>query len=495
LTGLLTFPEGAQTETNYDRFAPRIGFAYSINPKTTLRGGFGMFFLPISLEGTSALGTSFSDSFTQSTNVQVTSSTRFLADPFPTGTRPATGNTQESLTGLGTSLGAVVEPKRPNPYVMQWNLVIQRELAKNLVLDVAYVGSAGRNLPSRNVNLNQLPLSVLEYARNNFNQPNACGAAACATVAAFLNFSVPNPLQGSIPSGGVVSSGATIPRAQLLRRFPQYLEVTHFNPHIGFSDYHALQVNLQKRFSNGFSLLTNYVRSKLLDTGGVGSNVRGADATNADDALDFEEEYSYSTLDVPHRFTLSGTYELPFGKGKRFGKNWNGLTNALLGGFQISGTGVWQRGAPLAITNSTGFPTTGQAGVGQAAIRPNRISGDNAMPGNFGELARQGLSVFNPAVFSAPDTTNYQFGTAARTYNDIRRDNYKNVDLSIIKNISFGEGRHKVQIRGEFLNAFNLVVFGTPVLTFGSANFGTLVDANTLGNRPRIIQLVGRYTF
>jgi hypothetical protein len=345
------------------------------------------------------------------------------------------------------------------------------------------------------VNLNQLSPAVLDYARANFNQPNTCGTAACANVAAFLNFAVPNPLQGSIPSGGVVSSGATIPRAQLLRRFPQYLDVTQLGPHIGISDYHALQINLQKRFSNGFSLLTNYVRSKLLDTGGVGNGARASDPTNADDVFNYEEEYSYSTLDVPHRFTLSSTYELPFGRGKRFGKNWNGLTNALLGGFQISGTGVWQRGTPLTITNSAGFPTTGQAGVGSLQVRPNRISGVNPMAGNFADLVRQGLSVFNPAAFGATDVTNFQFGNAARTYNDIRRDNYKNIDLSIIKNIAFSEGRQKIQVRAEFLNAFNWVVFGTPVTTFGSATFGTLVDQNTLGNRPRIIQLVGRYTF
>ncbi|HEX9928056.1 MAG TPA: carboxypeptidase regulatory-like domain-containing protein [Pyrinomonadaceae bacterium] len=504
LTGVLNFPEGAQTETNFNRFAPRIGFAYSINDKTTLRGGFGLFFLPISLEGAAALGTSFTDPVTQSSFTtgtgQVTSSTVFLSNPFPNGVRTESGNTLGPLTGLGTTLNAAVEPDRPNPYNSQWNLVLQRELAKNLVMDVAYVGSAGRNLPSRSVNLNQLSPDVLNYARTNFANPGACPTtanpnAACANIAAFLTQQVANPLQGSIP-GAAALNGATIARAQLLRRFPQYQDVTNFGPHIGYSNYHALQVNLQKRFSDGFSLLTNYVWSKLLDTGGVGNGARASDPTNAEDIFNYDEEYSYSTLDVPHRFTLSSTYELPFGRGKRFGGNVSRLVDFFIGGFQISGTGVYQRGTPLTVTYAIGFPSTGLAAVGNLQIRPNRIEGVKPTAGNFGELVRQGLPLFNPAAFSAPNVANYEFGNAARTYNDIRRDNYKNVDLSIIKNISFNEGGQKIQLRAEFLNAFNWVVFGTPVTSFGNAAFGSYASQDVqLGNRPRIIQLVGRFTF
>jgi hypothetical protein len=506
LTGLLGFPEGAQTKTNFDRFAPRIGFAYSINEKTTLRGGFGVFFLPISLEGAAALGTSFTDPVTQSSFTtgtgQVSSSTVFLTNPYPTGVRTSSGSTLGSLTGLGTGLTAVVEPNRPNPYNSQWNLVLQRELAKNLVLDVAYVGSAGRNLPSRTVNLNQLSPDVLDYARSEV------AAGRSASVAAFLTQCVTNPFSGIItgvattPNCSATSAGTLnspqIARAQLLRRFPQYQDVSHFGPHIGYSNYHALQLNLQKRFSNGFSLLTNYVWSKLLDTGGVGNGARASDPTNAEDVFNYDEEYSYSTLDVPHRFTLSSTYELPLGRGKRFGGNASRLVDFFIGGFQISGTGVYQIGTPLTITSAIGFPTAGLAGVSnlQNSLRPNRVSGVDPTLGKFGDQIRQGLPVFNSVAFSTPDVTNFQFGNAARTYDDIRRDNYKNIDLSIIKNITFSEGRQKVQLRAEFLNAFNWVVFGTPVTSFGNAAFGSYASQDVqLGNRPRIIQLVGRFTF
>ena len=111
---------------------------------------------------------------------------------------------------------------------------------------------------------------------------------------------------------------------------------------------------------------------------------------------------------------------------------------------------------------------------------------------NLGERVREGLSIFDSTAFSQPSDVLFEFGNAARTYNDIRRDNYKNVDLSIIKNVVFGEGRQKLQLRAEFLNAFNWVVFGTPGTQLGSNTFGIIT---TQGNRPRIIQLVGRFTF
>ena len=496
LSGLLDFPEGAQIKTNYNRFAPRVGFAYGYNNKTTLRGGFGVFYLPISLESVTAVGTNFTNtqnqtSFTTGTNPQVNSQTVFLSNPFPNGLQGPIGNSQGALTQLGNSI-TIVEPKRPNSYSMSYNLVLQRELAKNLVVDIAYVGSYGKNLPARDINLNQLSKDALDYARANFNQPNTCGTTACTSVATFLARPVTNPFAGLIP--GTPLNTATIPRAQLLRRFPQYQTVTYSRPLIGKSNYNALQVNLAKRFSDGWSALANYTFSKSLDTGGVGNGASFTDPTNAADAFDFDGEYSYSTLDVPHRVTGSFSYELPFGKGKRFGKESSGFTNFLISGWQVSGTGVYQKGAPLTITYSP-FLGGGSAltTVGASQRRPNRVAGVDPRFNNLGELVRNGQSIFNPDAFSAPSDTNFEFGNASRTYNDIRRDSYKNVDLSIIKNIYFGDSRErKLQLRGEFLNAFNTVVFGTPGTQFGSTTFGLITSQ---GNRPRIIQLVGRFTF
>lgn len=507
LRGLLSFVDGPQTRANRNRFAPRLGFAYSINDKTTLRGGYGIFYLPLSLEAPSAQSVNFSTTLTQtSSTTQVGPSTVFLTNPFPAGLSRPTGTALGARTRLGDSV-IVVEPRRRTAYNQQWNLVIQRELARNLVLDVGYVGSRGVRLPIQGLNLNQLPPFYLDIARASVGVPGSCPTstnpnAACTSVAQFFTQSVPNPFAGLLP--GTALNAANVPRAQLLRPFPQYQSVTLFRPHMGFSTYHAGVVNLQKRFSDGLSAVVNYVWSKLLDTGGVGNGAAFTDPTSVEDIYSFPQEYSYSTLDVPHRLTVNFTYELPFGRRRRFASDLNGLANLFVGGWQVSGSIFYQSGSPFQIV-ATGFPVSGLAGIGNATRRPDRVPGISAeLSGSkYRQNARAGLPVINTDAFAIPP--DFQFGNAARTYDDVRRDTYKNVNLSVLKNFFWNEGRQKLQLRAEFLNAFNFVVFGTPASNVNIAPVPNLANnpnaspgfgqVTTQGNNPRLIQLVVRYTF
>ena len=502
--GLLSFVNGPQSKTSKNRFAPRIGFAYSINDKTTFRGGYGLFYVPLSLEGTTIQGTNFSTGLAQSTQTSqvligspTIQNTNFLSDPFPAGLPAAPGTSLGNLTRAGQQVFAV-EPVRDAPYSQQWNFVFQRQLVKNTVLDVAYVGGRGIHLPIQTAELNQLNPTVVEWVRNNFGQPGTCGTtaaptAACTSVSAFFNFTVPNPFQGLLNVPGSSLNGATVSRLALLRPYPQYTSVQLFRPHWGESYYHALQINLQRRFSNGLSATANYSWSKSLDTGGVGNGAAFLDATAIQNIYDFKQEKSYSTFDVPHRVVASWSYELPFGKNKRFGKSWTGLAQAILGGWQTAGTYTWQSGTPIAIT----VPSF-TVGVGNASYRANRVAGD-AIPSvsTARQNVRNGGVWFDTSLFQTPP--DFVLGNAARTYNDVRRDNYRNLNISILKNFSWAEGRQKIQVRGEFLNAFNWVVFGTPVTSQGSgapnANLTGFGQIRTQGNTPRNIQLVARYTF
>lgn len=497
LNGLLGFPGGAQTKTNFDRFAPRVGFAYRINDKMTLRGGYGIFYVPQSLEVPAVQGSVFNTSLIQSSQTgQVTPTgtpTVFFNNPFPAGIPVAPGASLGANTLIGRSIIAV-EPERPNPYTQNWNLVIQRELAKNLVLDVAYVGARGRNLPIQGLNLNQIEPEV-------FQRAVAEAAARGLSVATFLTGAaqqVPNPFlplvqNGSIP-GGTLISGNTVTRLQLLKPYPQYDTVTLFRPHIGESDYHALQINLQRRFTDGLSATVNYTWSKLLDTGGVGNGAAFLDATTIQNIYDYDSEYSYSTLDVPHRFVASWSYELPFGRNKRFGKNFSGIAQVLFGGWQTSGSYTWQTGTPIQIIASAFSVGIGTPGGG---YRPNRAAGvENFSTSQSRDNARSGGQWFNPDLFINPP--DFAFGNAARTYNDVRRDNYRTLNLSVLKNFFWAEGRQKLQLRAEFLNAFNWVVFGTPGNNIDVAPNATQTgfgQVRTQGNTPRNIQLVARYTF
>jgi hypothetical protein len=508
--GLLSFVDGPQTGTTKNRFAPRFGFAYSLSDKMTIRGGYGLFYVPLSLEGTTIQGTNFSTGLAQSSQtgqVLLTSTgqiTTFLSDPFPIGSTTALGPTPGTSLGNRTRLGQqviAVEPEREAAYSQQWNLVFQRELLKNIVLDVGYVGGRGIHLPIQTAELNQLPASMIDAARASLTTANSCGTTTttlaltipCPSISAFFNQTVPNPFTGQLNVTGSALNGANVTRLALLRPFPQYTSVLLFRPHWGESYYHAMQVNLQRRFTNGLSATVNYTWSKSLDTGGVGNGAAFLDSTAIADIYNFKREKSLATFDVPHRFVASWSYELPFGKKKWIGKNWGGLLNGILGGWQTAGTYSWQVGTPIAIT----VPAF-TVGLGNASYRPNRLQGD-PIPSisDAREAVRNGGVWFNTALFQTPP--DFVFGTGSRTYNDVRRDNYKNLNLSLLKSWYWDEGRQKLQFRTEFLNAFNWVVFGTPVSSVGSgapnAGLTGFGQIRTQGNTPRNIQLVVRYTF
>ncbi len=488
LRGLISFPEGPQTEYPKKRFAPRIGLAYRLGEKTVLRGGYGVFFVPYSVEQTSAIGNVFSVSAPQAfDNGQVrqpggtAAPTLFLSNPYPNGITAPPGSALGPDTLIGQS-PFLVEPFRKNAYIQQWNFVISRQLAKNLVLDFAYVGSHGLRLPYRTLNINQIPSQYLDYAKAHFAEAKDVNGVAATSVSQFFSQSVANPFFGLITNPNSTIRTANVTRGQLLKLYPQYDNPAIFNGHFGASKYNSLQVKLEKRFSAGLSANASYVWGKLIDIGRNGNN-NSSTATSVEDAFDLAGEYSISSLDVPHRFVASFTYELPFGRRKHFGKDWNGVVNALAGGWQVSGTATRQSGTPLSIS-AAGI------GLGYATRRPDRLPGDGSFD-NARDRARAGQTWFNTAVFAQP--ADFTLGNAARNYSDVRRDGYRNVDLSLLKNFFFAEGRQKIQFRGEFINAFNIVVFGTPGTAVNDpANFGIV---RTQGNQPRLIQLVLRYTF
>lgn len=489
LKGLLAFPEGTATSYPKKRWAPRVGLAYRLGEHSVFRGGYGIYFVPLSVEQGTALGNVFSVTAPQAyeTTGQVrqpgtaNQPTVFLSNPFPNGITAPPGSSLGADTLIGQN-PLLIEPFRRNAYIQQWNVVLSRELRKNLVLDVAYAGAHGVRLPYRTVNINQLPQSMIDFARANFAQARDVNGVAATNISTFFNQSVANPFFGLITNPNSALRNATVTRAQLLKPFPQYDNPQLFNPHIGASKYNSLQVRLQKRYSNGLTANASYVWGKLIDIGRNGNNNSGA-ATSIEDIYDLEGEYAVSNFDVPHRFQASFSYELPFGKRKKFGHGWNGLTNGVLGGWQVSGTVTRQAGTPVSLV-ANGI------GLGFATRRTDRASGEATFD-DARARARAAQTWFNTTLFSQP--ADFTLGTGARNYSDVRRDGYRDASLSLLKNFFLFEGRHKIQLRAEFINAFNLVVFGTPGTNVSDqTNFGRIT---TQGNQPRNIQLVLRYTF
>jgi hypothetical protein len=245
----------------------------------------------------------------------------------------------------------------------------------------------------------------------------------------------------------------------------------------GNSFYNALTVKAQKRLSKGFSLLTAYTFSKLLDNITGNGNFFAPDNTsNVIDAYNRSRDYGLSSVDAPHRFTLSGTYELPFGRGRTFLGGAGGVLDRIVGGWQLNAIVTYQSGFPLSITQQVN--NTNAFSLGQ---RPNVVSGvDPETPGSVGDRIDSGY--LNPAAFTqaAPNT----FGNAPRTIG-VRSPSARLFDYSLLKNIQIYEGL-KAQFRIEAVNGFNTPIFRAPNTQVGNSAFGRITSQ---ANFARVVQL------
>jgi hypothetical protein len=454
-----------QTQPQKTKFGPRVGFAYQYNEKTTLRGGYGILWAPAifnlspTVEGYGALG------FSAVTNMVTTldgglTPANYLSNPFPNGLLRPTGSSRGLLTQVGQNV-SFVDQNRKAAYMQQYSLDIQRELPGNIALTVGYVGSRGTSLQlgginNGGINLNQLAPQFMSRTD--------------------LQTRVPNPFFGT-PAGVGILSSATVTRAQLLRPFPQFGDVIMLGASGGNSFYNSLTVKAQKRLSKGFSLLAAYTFSKLLDNITGNGNFFAPDNTsNVIDAYNRSRDYSLSSVDTPHRFTLSGTYELPFGRGRMLLAGASGVVDRVIGGWQLNAIVTYQSGFPLSITQQVN--NTNAFSLGQ---RPNIVAGvDPATPGSIGERIDSGY--LNPAAFTtaAPNT----FGNAPRTIG-VRSPSTRLFDLSMIKNTRIFEG-FNAQFRIEAVNGFNTPIFRAPNTQVGNSNFGRI---SSQANFARIVQL------
>jgi hypothetical protein len=485
VNGLLRFVNKGEAEwaADKDRFAPRIGAAYRIGDNMTVRAGYSIYYLPVSVENLGSVGFNYLISTGQPNPL---TPEQFLSNPFPAGIPPIIGRSQGANSLLGQSITAVEDRVIDSSYNQVWNLAIQRLIGRDWVAEAAYVGSKGINLPLNSFNLNQLDPSLQKLGNG------------------VLGTNVPNPFFGLITDPNSVLSRPTVSRSQLLRPFPQYTGVTYSRPlaNLGDAEYNSLQLKLQKRFTKGLSLLTHYTWSKSMDIGGTGNGIAFTDPTPIQNIYNIRDEWSLSTADVPHRFVANGVYELPFGYKKRFLSDAPRLVDALIGGWQLSGSYTWQRGTPLAIT------AINRLAIGNATMRASFNPGVNPRYeiSQARENVRNNGFWFNTAAFINPndpkgptnpngpattDSTQFVLGNTSRTLGSVRRDNYINLDFALWKTFRVTE-RVRFEFRGEFFNALNYVVFGTPVTNVNDSQFGRVT---TQLNSPRRIQLAGRVNF
>ncbi|MEO7652142.1 MAG: hypothetical protein ABIZ80_16885, partial [Bryobacteraceae bacterium] len=305
-----------------------------------------------------------------------------------------------------------------------------------------YVGSHGVN-QIVNVQMNQLTPKQYELGND-------------------LNRQVPNPFLGLVANGPFANS--TLSYGQTLKPFPQFADVQNQFQSSGSMSYNSLQVKVERRYSNGFSLLTGYTWSKNI--GNVGE--RYWVGTGVQNQYDLRSERGLSALDIPHRLTFAYVWELPFGKGKAFGKSMPGAANILLSGWQVNGTTTFQGGTPLAIASQVN-----QVGFG-AGSRPL----NNGKSGKLDLSAQTPDRWFDTSVFSQPAP--FVFGNVTRYSPDLRTPGVNSWATSFFKNTAIKE-RATVQFRAEFFNFFNHPMWGAPGTTVNTPTFGRVVSK--AGNR------------
>jgi hypothetical protein len=432
---------------------PRIGFAYRLTDKgrTIIRGGYGSFFGFLGQRRGDVIQAGYS----QNTPFVATSDginfTSTLTNPFPSGITEPVGAT----AGAGTFVGQPVtffyqEPKMPQMH--RWQLGIQHELPGGWITEVTYVGNKGYHV-EYNRNLNATP-----------NQYLSTSPVRDQTKINYLSANMPNPFYGLLPSTAISGlSGTNITRERLLRPYPEF-DTVNSTDYNGYSWYHALQARLEKRFSRGYTLGTNYTWSKFM---------QATELLNAGDPRPTE---TISDYDNPHRLTVSGIYEMPFGRGRQFGADVNPVASAFISGWQVSGIYAYQSGSPLSWGNILFY-------------------------GNIDSIAlpsdqRTAERWFNTDAGFEKDA-NKQLGSNVRTFpsrfSSIRADGVNNWDFSIIKKTYVHEQKY-AEFRAEFINAFNRVQFPAPNTTPNNTAFGSMTASNQ-ANYPRRVQMTLKFVF
>ncbi|MBC8165974.1 MAG: TonB-dependent receptor, partial [Bryobacteraceae bacterium] len=468
--GALDFvrPGELLTPTYTRAFSPRVGIAYSVNEKTVIRTGFGIFYSPTNASsigrqaGLFSNGFSFTQTFPQLTSGRVPALLLDNGVPAFTSTLPTT---DPSLVN-----GGVIEFMNPGAgkpgYMSSWTFNLQRELPFQFLLDVGYVGQRGTALPSGLENLNQVDVRYLALG-NTLNADINSPAARAAGIA--------------LPYSGFTGSVA-----QALRPYPQYSDIRNLFQPIGWSTYNALQMRLVKRHSSGLNFLAAYTLSKSLVSGG-GYTGLGDDAAGSRplDTNNRGLEKRLAAFDTPHNLVLAWGYELPFGKGKRFLANSGGAVSGLLGGWQINAIQRYVSGTPIGVGGGGVIP------LFNSGNRPNVVPGTsvrtNVSRGDF-DPARDLYLNINAFAQPAPFT----LGNAPPVLPNVRNFALFNEDFSVLKDISLYEN-HRLQFRAEFFNIFNRVLFGGLGTNINApANFGRF---GSQSNAPRNIQLGLKYIF
>jgi len=541
--GGLTFPSGNggapfQIEDNHGFLSPRFGFSYNpalLKSKFVVRGGFGIFVQPPTLLSLGATGTASSsalnnsEGFSASTNYTSTNNSYFnnctsgetttaacptgdapltLANPYPGGVNAPAGSTAGASTFLGESI-SFLAPVQHDAYSERWNLGVQYSITPNTMIEALYMGNHAVHLDVNTRNLNAIEK---QYMTTNpypdFNLATAVGTK------------VANPFSGLLPLGASFNT-ATQNLGNLLTPYPQFgnSAVNDQNETIGQSWYDSGMLHFEQHVKHGLTLTANYSFSKMIEK---------------DTRLNDEDNFlvkRISPFDHTQHFTVGGTYDLPFGKGKKFTLGGGKIADEIAGGWVINAIYQFQTGPPVYFSSDLPFiPGMGISNIKvqhRNSSQPPSTGGADGTPALvnawqvFATGSKSGYSSGTTCALSACDgtvstynpnavptgtqtvadaialTTNAtytdHYRTLPQTISSVRADGYNNLDASILKNFTI-VNRLKFQLRFETFNTLNHPIFAAPTVTAGSSSFGYIAGVTT-NSQPRQVQIGGRLTF
>jgi hypothetical protein len=424
------YPDGC-AYTDYNNFSPRLGLAWSPDAKTVIRAGGGVYYASTDNNGLYQLAITLPNNISQSLTPNNFIPSIFNFNPFGGAVVGPVAVTQPSI-----------DLHQRTSYSPQWSFSVQREIAKDMLVEAGYLGTLG--------------VKLQQNVQPNNSQPGSASV---------------DPRR---PYGGIVYDAGVV--------FPGYVTVqgssvpvTQVNVYqmSAQSNYHLLYIRFEKRYTKGLSLLSSYAFSKAISNAPQYRNAGGANGSEnspPQNSYNLRAERSLASFDVRQRWVNSFVYDLPFGK------------NRVLGGWQVSGILTLQDGFPFTI-NLAGDTAGIGGGTGGILIRANPVAGQSyQLPADRKSTAQW----FNTAAFVAPPA--FQFGVLGR--NTVVGPGLANLDATIARKFQVTE-RLALQARGEFFNLMNHPNFNLVGRIINQPNFGGVLSQFD----PREIQLALKLSF
>jgi len=464
-TGLKCFEQPPK-----DAWGPRFGFAYRVNDKTSVRGGYGIYYggIPANqFSGSSELGFSTNPTVPNFTNGF---SPAFYWDTgFPNSVIKLPPSIDPTI-GNGQGPTWVTKNSKDLPRYQNYSLSVEHQFGTSMLVSASYVGNHGTRLPS-----NAATLGLLD----NMNNPSvlALGAAVLGSLC-----------NGTTCPGGVAIpyAGFTGDVAQALRAWPQFTDLNVRSVPYGYSIYNAFTIKFDKRFTGGLIGRVAYTNSKLINSGAE-DVLAGDDPGIQNPLLGSRDDRALSRDDIPQSLILAWSYELPFGKGKKYALS--GPLNKIAGGWMIAATQRYDSGRPLAITMACDTCNY----LFSNLKRPNKVGPGYGKTSNVKACTSSDPTNCDHYLLSSgwADPGALQFGNASTNDPHIRGPHYFNEDFSITKAIALND-QFGLKFESQMGNLFNRHLWCNPDTNWSDKSFGTI---SAQCDQPRSVQFGLRLEF